>query len=81
MNPIAPSHILLTLVNYELINVLGRQDIFHERAWIKSDIYAVAIKCVVETRDSPHAQELKDELFARYENVVWGVRSSDGRSK
>ncbi len=52
------------------------QDIFHERAWIKSDIYAVAIKCVVETRDTAHALELKQELFARYENVIWGARGA-----
>lgn len=53
------------------------KDIFHERAWIKSDIYAVAIKCVVETRDTQHAYELKTALFEKYENVVWGVRNSD----
>jgi len=52
------------------------KDIFHERAWIKSDIYAVAIKCVVETRDTAHALELKQELFARYENVIWGARGA-----
>jgi len=60
------------------------KDIFHERAWIKSDIYAVAIKCVVETRDSAHAKELKDALFDRYENCFWGARSAaqeDRRSK
>jgi len=63
----------LTKLMYDLR--VSIKDIFHERAWIKSDIYAVAIKCVVETRDSAHAKELKDELSSRYDNVVWGARS------
>lgn len=47
---------------------------FHERAWIRSDIYAVAIKCVVETRDADHSRELQDKLLEAYEHIVWGVR-------
>jgi len=47
---------------------------FHERAWIRSDIFAVAIKCVVETRDADHAMELQDKLLQIYGSIVWGVR-------
>jgi len=72
----------LTKLMYDL--GVSIKDIFHERAWIKSDIYAVAIKCVVETRDSAHAKQLKDTLFAKYESCFWGARSApqdDRRSK
>ena len=53
---------------------LLRQDMFHERAWIRSDIFAVAIKCVVETRDANHSRELQNKLHEVYGNIVWGVR-------
>ncbi|KAK6165469.1 hypothetical protein SNE40_022393 [Patella caerulea] len=48
------------------------KDIFHERAWLKSDVFAVQVKCVVETRDAQHTEELEAELIKQYGKVVWG---------
>ncbi|XP_052776743.1 L-threonine ammonia-lyase-like [Mya arenaria] len=50
------------------------KDIFHERAWIKSDIFAVQVKVVCETRDQEHSQELHEALKSRYTHLVWGPR-------
>ncbi|XP_061167480.1 L-threonine ammonia-lyase-like [Saccostrea echinata] len=59
-----------------LINLLsdlrvGIHDIFHERAWLKSDVFSVQVKCVVETRDTAHSEELKAALEEKYKNVEW----------
>ena len=47
------------------------KDIFHERAWLKSDVFKVQVKCIVETRDSEHAEELHIKLKERYSHVIW----------
>ncbi|XP_064607381.1 L-threonine ammonia-lyase-like isoform X2 [Liolophura sinensis] len=49
------------------------KDIFHERAWLKADIFSVQVKCVVETRDQDHADELEKTLRQQYTDVVWGA--------
>jgi len=49
------------------------KDIFQERAWIKSDVYAALVKCVIETRDAAHSQEVETKLREKYEHLVWGV--------
>ncbi|CAH1774898.1 unnamed protein product [Owenia fusiformis] len=54
------------------------KDIFHERAWLKSDIFSVQVKCVVETRDQAHAEELKKKLRATYSHVIWGNAHNEG---
>ncbi|CAF4740708.1 unnamed protein product, partial [Rotaria magnacalcarata] len=33
------------------------KDIYHERAWLKSDMFSVQIQVVLEVRDSEHADE------------------------
>ncbi|XP_077865591.1 L-threonine ammonia-lyase-like [Saccoglossus kowalevskii] len=48
------------------------KDIFHERAWLKTDIFSVQVKCVVETRDEEHGKELEKLLHKRYDKVSWG---------
>ncbi|ESO89242.1 hypothetical protein LOTGIDRAFT_183268 [Lottia gigantea] len=48
------------------------KDIFHERAWLKSDVFAVQVKCVVETRDAEHTKELENILRKNYSKIVWG---------
>jgi threonine dehydratase len=48
------------------------KDIFHERAWLKSDIFNVQVKCVVETRDQDHASELEKLLRDNYSSVYFG---------
>ncbi|XP_048761123.1 L-threonine ammonia-lyase-like [Ostrea edulis] len=47
------------------------KDIFHERAWLKSDIFSVQVKCVIEARDKAHSEELEAALRKRYKQVAW----------
>ncbi|KAL4236347.1 hypothetical protein ACF0H5_004734 [Mactra antiquata] len=48
------------------------KDMFHERAWIKSDIFAVQVKVVCETRDADHSKELEMAIKAKYSEYSWG---------
>ncbi|CRL07390.1 CLUMA_CG020364, isoform A [Clunio marinus] len=50
------------------------KDIMHERAWLK-DIYCVEVKCVVETADFDHSQQLKKKLMENYKNVFFNEPS------
>ncbi|WKX98078.1 hypothetical protein Q1695_013625 [Nippostrongylus brasiliensis] len=45
------------------------KDIFHERAWIATDVFSVRVKVVAETRDRQHVAELEEMLRSRYEDV------------
>lgn len=58
-----------------LISSIGvsLKDIFHERAWLKSDIFSVQVKCVVETRDKEHAVQLEKLLRSHYAHVNFGM--------
>ncbi|XP_062600738.1 L-threonine ammonia-lyase-like [Saccostrea cucullata] len=47
------------------------KDIFHERAWLKSDVFSVQVKCVVEARDKAHSEELQSALRKKYTQVAW----------
>lgn len=40
------------------------KDIYHERAWVDTDIASVRVKCIVETSDRSHAQRMFDELLS-----------------
>merc|ERR1712241_1161248 len=56
----------------ELVNLLSDlgvsiKDITQERAWIKNDIFSVEISCVVETKDSEQANNMKRVLEEKYE--------------
>ncbi|XP_060077252.1 L-threonine ammonia-lyase-like [Ylistrum balloti] len=51
---------------------ISLKDMYHERAWIKSDIFSVQVKCVVETRDAEQSKELENVLREKYDHVVWG---------
>ncbi|XP_069128311.1 L-threonine ammonia-lyase-like isoform X2 [Argopecten irradians] len=51
---------------------ISLKDMYHERAWIKSDIFSVQVKCVVETRDAEQSKELEQVLREKYDHVVWG---------
>lgn len=61
----------------ELTRIIGGlgvsiKDIFHERAWVRSDIFNVDIKCVCETRDFAHASQLRAALEEAYPaGVEW----------
>ncbi|KAK2167691.1 hypothetical protein LSH36_25g05016 [Paralvinella palmiformis] len=48
------------------------KDMFHERAWLKSDIFSVQVKCVVETRDQEHCHELELLLRKHYKHIAFG---------
>lgn len=50
------------------------KDMFHERAWLKSDVFSVQVKVVAETRDQEHADELHEALKETYKQVAWGPR-------
>lgn len=58
----------------KLVTTLGVSihDIFHERAWLKNDVFAAQVKCVVETRDENHSQELHQALKDNYAHLLWG---------
>jgi hypothetical protein len=45
------------------------KDIFHERAWVESDIAVVRVKVVVETADRASGNRMFDELVAKGYNI------------
>lgn len=45
------------------------KDIFHERAWISTDVFSVKVKVVAETRDKEHVKELEASLRSKYDDV------------
>ncbi|EYC10007.1 hypothetical protein Y032_0058g2936 [Ancylostoma ceylanicum] len=45
------------------------KDIFHERAWIATDVFSVRVKVVAETRDRQHVAELEEMLRSKYDDV------------
>ena len=59
------------------------KDIFHERAWVNTDVFSVKVeqskklkitylfqvKVVVETRDKNHVKELEEALRTKYDDV------------
>ncbi|XP_060600742.1 L-threonine ammonia-lyase-like [Ruditapes philippinarum] len=51
------------------------KDIFHERAWIKTDIFSVQVKVVCETRDAEHSEELHQAIKSKYSSYTWGPRT------
>lgn len=46
------------------------KDLYHERAWLLSDVASVQLRCVVETRSREHGDELRAALEKEYK-VVW----------
>eukprot|EP00127_Corallochytrium_limacisporum_P000559 Clim_evm15s18 gene=Clim_evmTU15s18 len=47
------------------------KDIFHERAWLDSDIFSVEVKVIVETRNKEHSEELRKVLRSTYQKFFW----------
>ncbi|UJR28484.1 hypothetical protein I4U23_009722 [Adineta vaga] len=45
------------------------KDIYHERAWLKSDMFSVQIQVVLEVRDSDHADEVTKIISENYDKV------------
>lgn len=58
-----------------MINVshFSIKDMLHERAWIKSDVFQVAVKVVCETRDKEQGLALEKLLRDNYEMLSWNL--------
>lgn len=57
----------------ELLCELGAsiKDIYHERAWLHSNVDQVQVKCVVELQGKHHADELKRALVEKGYPIIW----------
>jgi threonine dehydratase len=51
------------------------KDIYHERAWLHSNVDQVNVKCVVELQGPEHAQRLKQALKAKGYPLDWMFES------
>lgn len=51
------------------------RDIYHERAWLHSNMDQVQIKCVVEVGGESHRDELHKYLEAKGYDMEWGISS------
>ncbi|CAF0849304.1 unnamed protein product [Rotaria sordida] len=47
------------------------KDIYHERAWLKSDMFSVQIQVVLEVRDREHAEEVTKIISENYEDAIF----------
>eukprot|EP00116_Pleurobrachia_bachei_P002855 sb/3463117/ len=57
----------------------GIKDILHERAWLLEDVFAVRVRCMVETRDADHTVEVQKTLTDNYRHVEF-IGLSDASS-
>lgn len=48
------------------------KDIFHERAWLKTSVYMVQVKIILELRDYEHGLKVHEALLQNYTHVKWG---------
>jgi len=60
----------------EMCSLLARlggsvKDIYHERAWLKNDIFNVRVKVTAETRDKDHAKEIEEAFNTHYSEVIF----------
>jgi len=57
----------------ELLCDLGAsiKDIYHERAWLHSNVDQVQVKCVVELQGREHANQLRNALIERGYPIIW----------
>lgn len=52
------------------------KDMYHERAWLKNDIFSVQVQAVLETVNAENARELENAIRNKYEKVVVGSYST-----
>lgn len=45
------------------------KDILHERAWLLEDVFAVRVRCMVETRNFEHTEHVKSMLASNFRHV------------
>lgn len=57
----------------ELLCEMGAsiKDIYHERAWLHSNVDQVQVKCVVELQGKEHANQLRRALVEKGYPIVW----------
>lgn len=48
------------------------KDMYHERAWLKSDVFSVQVQAVIETIGEENAREIETALIRKYEFVKIG---------
>lgn len=49
------------------------KDIYHERAWLHTNVDQVMVKCVVELQGKEHAKKLKRALMEKGYPLVWDM--------
>lgn len=45
------------------------KDIFHERAWLKTDVFSVKVRVVLETNDNEHVHRLYEAIKGHYGDI------------
>jgi threonine dehydratase len=53
------------------------KEMFHERAWLKKDVFSVQVQAFIETIDGDNANVLIASLRERYENVIVGPNNTE----
>lgn len=61
---------LTTLLSQEGASI---KDIYHERAWLHTNVDQVQVKCVVELQGSEHGKRVKNALLNHGYPVVWNT--------
>jgi threonine dehydratase len=51
------------------------KDMYHERAWLKNDIFSVQVQAVLEVSNAENARDLEGAIRAKYEKVAMGTVS------
>jgi threonine dehydratase len=49
------------------------KDIYHERAWLHTNVDQVQVKCVIELQGKEHGKRVKQALLAQNYPIVWNV--------
>ena len=60
---------------------LFEQDIYHERAWVDTDISSVRVKCIVETADRASARAMFEMLAASGYDVETAKLPATGKEE
>jgi threonine dehydratase len=49
------------------------KDIYHERAWLHTNVDQVQVKCVVELQGKDHGKRVREAMIAQGYHVVWNT--------
>ena len=50
------------------------KDIYHERAWLHTNVDQVQVKCVVELQGKEHGKRVREAMIAQGYHVVWNTQ-------